>query len=77
MPAARRDEPGREAVIGLLLNLLPLRLHLDGDPTFGELIQRASRALREAIAHAESPYERIVAALGLPREPPAASRCST
>jgi amino acid adenylation domain-containing protein len=69
VPAARRDEPGREAVIGLLLNLLPLRLHLGGDPSFAELITRTAQAMREAIAHAESPFENIVAALGLPREP--------
>ncbi|HEY1816138.1 MAG TPA: condensation domain-containing protein [Kofleriaceae bacterium] len=69
LPAARRDDPGREAVIGLLLNLLPVRVRLDGDPSFNEIISRSSRAVREAMAHAESPYERIVAALGLPREP--------
>ncbi len=69
LPAARRDDPGREAVIGLLLNLLPVRIRLDGDPSFAEIISRANRAVRESIAHAESPYDRIVAALGLPREP--------
>ncbi len=69
MPAARRDDPGREAVIGLLLNLLPVRVNLDGDPSFAEIITRSSRAVREAIAHAESPYERIVAGLGVAREP--------
>jgi non-ribosomal peptide synthetase component F len=52
-----------------LLNLLPVRVKLDGDPSFAEIITRSSRAVREAIAHAESPYERIVAGLGVAREP--------
>ena len=69
VPAARRENPGREAMIGLLLNLLPVRISLDGDPSFVEIITRANVAVRGAIAHAESPYERIVAGLGLPREP--------
>jgi hypothetical protein len=69
LPAARRDDPGREAVIGLLLNLLPVRIRLDGDPSFAEIITRANLAVRESMAHAEAPYDRIVAALGLPREP--------
>ncbi|HKE19752.1 MAG TPA: amino acid adenylation domain-containing protein [Kofleriaceae bacterium] len=69
VPASRRDVPGRRNVIGLLLNLLPLRLRLDGDPTFAEIIARTHRAVHRALAHAEAPFERIVAGLGLAREP--------
>ncbi len=69
IPVARREEPGREAMIGLLLNLMPVRVALTGDPSFGELIERTNRAMRDAIAHANSPFERIVAGLGLAREP--------
>ena len=69
VPASRRDDPGRRDVIGLLLNLLPLRLRLDGDPTFAEIIARTHRALHRALAHSEAPFERIVAGLGLAREP--------
>ncbi|HEV7554260.1 MAG TPA: condensation domain-containing protein, partial [Kofleriaceae bacterium] len=69
VPASRRDDPGRKSMIGLLLNLLPLRVRLTGDPTFAEIVARTNRALREAMAHAEAPFERIVAGLGVPREP--------
>ena len=69
VPASRRDAPGRRNVIGLLLNLLPLRLRLDGDPTFAEIVARTQRSVHRALAHAEAPFERIVAGLGLPREP--------
>ena len=69
VPASRRDAPGRRNVIGLLLNLLPLRLRLDGDPTFAEIVARTQRSVHRALAHAEAPFERIVAGLGLAREP--------
>jgi amino acid adenylation domain-containing protein len=69
VPAARRDEHGRRHVIGLLFNLLPLRLRLDGDPTFAEIVVRTQRALHTALAHSEAPFERIIAGLGLPRVP--------
>jgi amino acid adenylation domain-containing protein len=69
VPASRRDDPGRRDVIGLVLNLLPLRLRLDGDPTFTEIVARTHRALYRALAHAEAPFERIIAGLGLVRAP--------
>jgi amino acid adenylation domain-containing protein len=69
VPASRRDDPGRRNAIGLLLNLLPLRLRLDGDPTFAEIVVRTQRAMHRALAHAEAPFERIIAGLGLPRGP--------
>jgi amino acid adenylation domain-containing protein len=69
VPAARREDPSRRNMIGLLLNLLPLRMRLDGDPTFDEIVARANRAMHQALAHSDAPFERIIAALGFPREP--------
>jgi amino acid adenylation domain-containing protein len=69
VPATNRNDPAREKLIGLLLNLLPLRLRLDGDPTFAEIITRTDRAMRVALRHSDAPFERIAASAGVPREP--------
>ncbi|HEU5188160.1 MAG TPA: amino acid adenylation domain-containing protein [Methylomirabilota bacterium] len=52
-----------EPLIGYFVNTLPLRMALDGDPTFRELLRQASRVSREALGHQELPFERLVAAL--------------
>jgi amino acid adenylation domain-containing protein len=69
VPATNRNDPARAKLIGLLLNLLPLRLRLDGDPTFAEIIARTDRAMRVALRHSDAPFERIAASAGVPREP--------
>jgi amino acid adenylation domain-containing protein len=52
-----------EPLIGYFVNTLPLRMVLDGDPTFRELVRQASRVSREALGHQELPFERLVATL--------------
>ncbi|MFN0246743.1 MAG: condensation domain-containing protein, partial [Kofleriaceae bacterium] len=69
VPAARRDEMSGRGVIGLLLNLLPLRVNVAGDPPFSEIVSRTQTAFYEGMRHRDAPFERVVAALGLPREP--------
>lgn len=60
---SQRPHPALEALIGPFLNALPLRLDLSGEPGFGELVQRAARATREAWEHQAAPFERIVQAV--------------
>ena len=52
-----------EPLIGYFVNTLPLRMTLDGDPTFRDLLRQASRVSREALGHQELPFERLVAAI--------------
>ena len=52
-----------EPLIGYFVNTLPLRMTLDDDPTFRELLRQASRVSREALSHQELPFERLVAAI--------------
>jgi amino acid adenylation domain-containing protein len=52
-----------EPLIGYFVNTLPLRMTLDDDPTFRELLRQASRVAREALGHQELPFERLVAAI--------------
>ncbi|WP_236652302.1 MupA/Atu3671 family FMN-dependent luciferase-like monooxygenase [Streptacidiphilus neutrinimicus] len=65
-PASVRPE-GAEDLVGFLLNPLALRIDLSGDPTFAELLGRVRGVVLDAYDHSDTPFERIVHALALPR----------
>ena len=65
-PASVRPE-GTEELVGFLLNPLALRIDLSGDPTFAELLGRVRGVVLDAYDRADTPFERIVHALALPR----------
>ncbi len=67
-PVSIRDEVELEPLIGLFVNTLALRGDLSGDPTFEELIARTRATALEAYAHADVPFDRLVAELKLPRD---------
>ena len=66
-PLASRPRSETEGLIGLFLNTLVLRIDLDGQPTFRELLRRVREVALDAFAHGELPYERLVGALRLDR----------
>ncbi|MDO5501309.1 MAG: condensation domain-containing protein, partial [Propionibacteriaceae bacterium] len=53
-PAGRRDRPELRDMVGPLLTMVPIRLDLQDDPTFGELVHRARRTILGGLANAES-----------------------
>jgi amino acid adenylation domain-containing protein len=59
-PVAGRDRPELEGLIGFFVNTLVLRLDLAGEPGFEELAQHVQKVLRDALAHQELPFERLV-----------------
>jgi amino acid adenylation domain-containing protein len=59
-PVANRSHPGTEGLIGFLVNTLPLRGDLAGDPGFGELVERSREACLGALARQDLPFERLV-----------------
>ncbi|MFY2561289.1 amino acid adenylation domain-containing protein [Corallococcus terminator] len=61
-PIANRP-PRTEALIGLFANTLPLRVSLEGDPTFAALLRDVRRDTLAAYAHQEVPLEQLVEAL--------------
>jgi amino acid adenylation domain-containing protein len=58
-----RDRPELEATIGLLLNMVALRVDASGDPSFRELVQRVRHVVVDAFANKDVPFDRVVTAL--------------
>ncbi|MET8910070.1 amino acid adenylation domain-containing protein [Micromonospora sp. NPDC004551] len=65
---AGRSAPELENVVGMFINMLPLRAELAGDPTFTELLARTRRSVLDGFEHAEVPFAKVVHELGLPRD---------
>jgi amino acid adenylation domain-containing protein len=66
---ANRGRPELAPLIGFLVNTLPIRVDLSGDPAFGEVLDRVRLATIGAYAHQDLPFARIVSALGQVRDP--------
>jgi natural product biosynthesis luciferase-like monooxygenase protein len=74
-PVAGRSLPGTEALVGVFINTVAIRVDLTGDPTFADLLARVKSATLDAIAHQEAPFEVVVDALAIPRDPSRAPLC--
>jgi len=68
-PVAGRDRPEYEGLIGYFAGTLVLRGDLTGDPSFAQLLDRTRRTALDAYAHANLPFERLMAELKVPRDP--------
>ncbi|HEX8282854.1 MAG TPA: amino acid adenylation domain-containing protein [Pyrinomonadaceae bacterium] len=66
--ASNRDRRETEGLIGFFVNQLAMRVRVDGDPTFRELLASVRDVTLEAYAHQEAPFDRVVDALGLKRD---------
>jgi amino acid adenylation domain-containing protein len=67
-PSANRGRYEVENVVGLFVNMLPLRAELSGAPTFGELLARVRATALEAFSHQGLPFELLVEALAPERD---------
>lgn len=68
-PIANRNRVELESLIGLFINTLPLRLRLDPAAGFRALLRHVREATLDALANGEVPFERVVDALRIPRDP--------
>ncbi len=66
-PVASRDRVELEPVVGLFTNTTAIRVQLDGNPRFSEVLARTTSAALGSFAHAELPFEKIVEAVKPPR----------
>ncbi|MEU9508022.1 amino acid adenylation domain-containing protein [Micromonospora sp. NPDC048170] len=62
VPVANRMDEAEEAVVGCLVNTLPIRIDVSGRPGFAELVDRARWASMAAFANQDVPFEQIVRA---------------
>ncbi|MFI2205552.1 amino acid adenylation domain-containing protein [Streptomyces sp. NPDC020192] len=65
---ANRRLAEAERLIGMMVNTVPLRARLDGDPTFRELLDRVHRTAVTAYAWQDVPLQRLVKALAPVRD---------
>jgi amino acid adenylation domain-containing protein/non-ribosomal peptide synthase protein (TIGR01720 family) len=64
-----RQRAELEQVVGFFVNTGAVRLDLRGDPSFRELVARCKRMILDAGEHQELPFDRVVDALKVPRDP--------
>ena len=60
---ANRSRPEVENLLGMVINTLPLRTDLSGDPDFRSLLQSVRETCLEDYAHQDMPFEKLVEAL--------------
>jgi amino acid adenylation domain-containing protein len=59
-PIAGRRHREIESLIGFFVNTLALRIDLDGNPSFAELLKRVRKLALDAYAHQDVPFEHLV-----------------
>jgi amino acid adenylation domain-containing protein/non-ribosomal peptide synthase protein (TIGR01720 family) len=64
-----RNRPEIEEIIGFFVNTAALRVRLDGDPSFAEVVRRTKRVILDADTHQDLPFEKLVDELRLERDP--------
>ncbi|MCG8672139.1 MAG: amino acid adenylation domain-containing protein, partial [Pseudomonadales bacterium] len=67
-PVANRAREEFERLIGCFVNTLALRVNMEEDPRFVDLLMQVEDVTLNAYGHQDLPFERLVDALGIARE---------
>jgi len=67
VPVANRNWLSSEALMGTLVNTVPMRLQINGDPSFAELLTQVRQVALDAYAHQNLPFEKLISELGVER----------
>lgn len=68
-PVANRERPELEDLIGLFVNMLPMRVRVQRGDSVAALLQQVRRTTLDAFRHQNVPFERLVEEAGVPRQP--------
>ncbi|MEV0198035.1 amino acid adenylation domain-containing protein [Nonomuraea sp. NPDC050691] len=60
VPVSGRDHPDTEGVVGCFLNTVVVRTDVGGEPTGRDLLARVRESALGALAHAGTPFDRVV-----------------
>ncbi|WP_437675103.1 amino acid adenylation domain-containing protein [Sorangium sp. So ce131] len=74
-PVTNRSRAELEGLVGCFANTVVLRTDLAGDPTFAALLGRVNETVREAQAHQEAPFDKVVEAVRPARDLSRAPLC--
>jgi amino acid adenylation domain-containing protein len=70
VPVSTRGADGTDALVGVFVNTVPLRVELAGDPPFSAVLDQVRRTAVEGyVSHAEIPFEILVRELRAVRDP--------
>ncbi len=67
IPVASRHPPETYRLIGIFVNLLPIRIHYEPSSSFRQFCQAVGRAVAEALRHQELPFDKLVDAVHVQR----------
>lgn len=67
-PVAGRDHADLESIVGMFVNMLPLRVQTQGTQSFNQLLQQVREHLPAAYENQSFPFEELVRRLDLPRD---------
>lgn len=68
-PIANRNRQETEALIGVFVNTLPLRLRPTEHSSFGDLLAATRRTALDAYANQDYPFDKLIERLNIPRDP--------
>lgn len=68
-PVSQRDHHSLDAMVGCFVNTLVLRCNCENNPTWLELLARIHQTFFAAFQHRQMPYEMLIEALQVVREP--------
>jgi amino acid adenylation domain-containing protein len=68
VPAANRRQEDTESMIGLFVDMLPIRASIDDTQTFEGLVSVLKSRLNDATAHADVPFSELLSVSGVARD---------
>ncbi|MEO6809431.1 MAG: amino acid adenylation domain-containing protein, partial [Isosphaeraceae bacterium] len=68
-PVSGRTRPGLEGLTGYVINLLPMRANLAGNPTFEEFLGQVRQTVRDGLEHQDFPFGLAIQRLHPDRDP--------